>query len=1490
MTNSISKVLSLFIVALFCGNVLNAQTSFADDIIFYESGCTTNSATDPTGSLGSPDFVSAGNTQHFVSLGAGGVLIIEFVDNQLTNSGDSTDDLLVHEVGPIAEDCEIAVRPADNSTYYILEQFSIESDQDGYYPVGSISGNDYSIDIDLIWGGVSSGQMRFDAVRIEDINGICNLSTPGADIDAVEALSSKDCTGECQPLEGCYNPLAENYIPFATVEVPCVFSGVCVTELTPNSEVLTLNEQMTSSFYLPSGYQHEAELVLSINKNEIDITSASAIALFHSTCDGLSNTLVAVSGTQEGAYPDFKYVGYNEGMWSSDGQIQTALNNNFLLNPVLDIYAPASVGQNHITNNASTGPNFNSFYLSGSGVLSTCNQSELNYLCNCEFNQGNINLCSNYLTLGNTNTGSTGTSWDILEVWQLKTNGNDVGSFADLDNDGICDLNEVEGCTSSEACNYYNLATEDDGSCIFPGQNCEVCSGETDGTGVVLVHDDDNDGVCNDNEIIGCQDPTATNFDPTATDSGLCIYPETRCISNLTPGSSILNGSDQSLLLSWIPAGFAYQAELVYNSSISGSEAETVHAAVDGLSHTLLVAISDEGFVYGGYNEGFWASSGIAQTGLNNNFLFSTSFEEIYPAIPGEIHITNSSSGLVFGSNISNSDDLSFASSSSPGVITRNSLGNSYYCPAAEDSCELYLNNGIGWSFFNDRFATARWEVWQLKTSGTPVIIETDTDNDGVCDMDEVDGCTSPEACNYYILATEDDNSCIYAEQNCEACSGENDGSGVVLDLDEDDDGICNEDEIVGCQDPAGTNYNPAATDSEICIYPETRCVSNLTPGSSILDGRDQSLLLSWIPAGFEYEAELVYDSSVSGSLPSTVHDAVDGLSHTLLVAVSEEGFIFGGYNEGIWEDDGALQTGLDNNFLYSISFGEIYPAIPGETHISNSSSGLRFGTLDTDFPDFSFSASSTPGPITRNSLGNSYFCPVIGASCELYLNNGIGYESFTDRFETAYWELWQLKTSGEPVAIGEDCDGDGLCQFIELAGCKNQAACNYNRFAVQNNYSCIFANSNCEACSGEIDGTGVVLFLDDDNDGICNQDEIAGCQDPAATNYDRAATDSGLCFYCDSRCVSNLTPESNILDGHDQSLVLSWLPTGFEYEAELVYDSFVSGSLPSTVHAAVDGLSHTLVVAISEQGYIYGGYNEGIWEDDGALQTGLDNNFLFSVSFNKTYPAIPGETHITNSTSGLMFGTLDTEFPDLSFAASSTSETITLNYLVNSYLCPATGSSCQLYLNNGIGYAGFTDRFETVRWEVWQLNTSGEALVILDDLDGDGVCDNAEEVGCMDETACNYSALAQVGAECIYAEQSCEICSGETDGTGEVLILDDDNDGICNTDEIIGCINSDACNYNPLSTDEGECHFPDGCTDPLALNFTALARCDDNSCLYTGCTDASSSNYNPNANFDDGSCESYGENFCPGDFTGDGVVSAADLTGFLSSFGEVCE
>ena len=76
----------------------------------------------------------------------------------------------------------------------------------------------------------------------------------------------------------------------------------------------------------------------------------------------------------------------------------------------------------------------------------------------------------------------------------------------DVDEDGICDELEVEGCQDETACNYDELST-DAGDCEYAEEFYEC-----DGT---CLNDVDEDGVCDELEVEGCTDQRPATTTPT---------------------------------------------------------------------------------------------------------------------------------------------------------------------------------------------------------------------------------------------------------------------------------------------------------------------------------------------------------------------------------------------------------------------------------------------------------------------------------------------------------------------------------------------------------------------------------------------------------------------------------------------------------------------------------------------------------------------------------------------------------------------------------------------------------------------------------------------------------------------------------------------------------------------------------------------------------------------------------------------------------------
>ena len=206
-----------------------------------------------------------------------------------------------------------------------------------------------------------------------------------------------------------------------------------------------------------------------------------------------------------------------------------------------------------------------------------------------------------------------------------------------------------------------------------------------------------------------------------------------------------------------------------------------------------------------------------------------------------------------------------------------------------------------------------------------------------------------------------------------------------------------------------------------------------------------------------------------------------------------------------------------------------------------------------------------------------------------------------------------------------------------------------------------------------------------------------------------------------------------------------------------------------------------------------------------------------------------------------------------------------------------------------------------------------------VNDDDGDGLCDEFEVFGCSDLDACNYlSGVTNDDGSCFYECEGCttpEACNYNPnatidDGSCDYLICWD-----------LGCTNAEACNFDVLAEiDDGSCSFPPlgecdcfgnttdvigecggscmsdlnqngicdseevlGCTYGNALNFNVQASIDDGSCLFEGCTNSSFDTYSAVANVS-GLCMSLP---IRADFNLDGIVQLVDFTEFLVSLGQ---
>ena len=108
-----------------------------------------------------------------VSLGVGGEIVVRFVDNALTGSGDAWADLRIYEAGATAEGSVIQV----------------SANGLAWTTVGILAGGTESIDLDA-FGFDAQDRLYFVRITDRPLEGPLAGPSVGADIDAVEALSS----------------------------------------------------------------------------------------------------------------------------------------------------------------------------------------------------------------------------------------------------------------------------------------------------------------------------------------------------------------------------------------------------------------------------------------------------------------------------------------------------------------------------------------------------------------------------------------------------------------------------------------------------------------------------------------------------------------------------------------------------------------------------------------------------------------------------------------------------------------------------------------------------------------------------------------------------------------------------------------------------------------------------------------------------------------------------------------------------------------------------------------------------------------------------------------------------------------------------------------------------------------------------------------------------------------------------------------------------
>ena len=386
-------------------------------------------------------------------------------------------------------------------------------------------------------------------------------------------------------------------------------------------------------------------------------------------------------------------------------------------------------------------------------------------------------------------------------------------------------------------------------------------------------------------------------------------------------------------------------------------------------------------------------------------------------------------------------------------------------------------------------------------------------------------------------------------------------------------------------------------------------------------------------------------------------------------------------------------------------------------------------------------------------------------------------------------------------------------------------------------------------------------MSLEDNGDGTWN------------INFTSDSDIGGFQFEVDgsnvSACAGGAAADAGFTVSPGGSTVLAFSFTGATIPAG-------SGILTTiTVDSSPIGISEIVISDANgiQLDFVYddGSGDDGGGDDGGGDDGGGDDGFSLTYSVYKDGTLLAeGITETTYTDSGLDEGAsftytvTQTNGTDSTPVSNSVTATTFVNGCTDTTACNYNSSA-----TNDNGSCIYVDGI---------CETCVDGAIVDNDANDNGTCDDAEVLGCMDSSACNYNSSATTDdGSCDVPDTSlCEVCVGIT-----AVAQDADGDGVCDSSEVAGCTSSTACNYDASATDDdGSCLEPTGCDtcangaivdndaddDTVCDDQDICADGDDlvdtdgdtvpDACEVGGCTDSAADNYSADATEDDGTCE----------------------------------
>ena len=343
------------------------------------------------------------------------------------------------------------------------------------------------------------------------------------------------------------------------------------------------------------------------------------------------------------------------------------------------------------------------------------------------------------------------------------------------------------------------------------------------------------------------------------------------------------------------------------------------------------------------------------------------------------------------------------------------------------------------------------------------------------------------------------------------------------------------------------------------------------------------------------------------------------------------------------------------------------------------------------------------------------------------------------------------------------DADGDLICDEYEIAGCQDSVSCTYNEDATDDDGSCTYPSQTYLDCAEQ-------CINDTDGDGVCDEIEVEGCQDSAYDNYNSDATDAGDCnglLGCTDQAYFEYysSPTSSVLGAS----------AGFEVDNGTCSTLIVEGCHKSTALNFDPAANFGDIASLDLGGLCE--YPDGVSAWGIAPGTDVAPSYITSNNMSVLFPV---------ENLGVWSGS-DMNVGDIIFATYETARVE----------------------NELVGYS-----------EISEIQSAG-AVVWTDAQVGMPIfgADNNQDNGFQEAEDLNWIVIS--GG--VYYNATLTYATADYNGSyedGEFVIVSSITIG---SPFYSGCMNSTAMNFNPLATtDDGSCaaSYSVGCMDESAVNF----------------------------------------------------------------------